>query len=147
MTVRKLQLLLTALGYDPGGADGIPGKRTEGAVREFQREYGLEADGIAGTATEAALRFPVEPSEKLMRLADKVRAAAGSPMIPSSTLRCPAHNRAVGGVANSRHLTGKAMDFSIRGWPSAKTLTLVKSMPETAYAYAIDEGHVHMDVV
>ena len=190
MTVRKLQLLLTALGYDPGGADGIPGKRTEGAVREFQREYGLEADGIAGKATEAALRkavfeswerpdacpepgagwwkdiryftrsepfiacscgrcggFPVEPSEKLMRLADKVRAAAGSPMIPSSTLRCPAHNRAVGGVANSRHLTGKAMDFSIRGWPSAKTLTLVKSMPETAYAYAIDEGHVHMDVV
>ena len=81
------------------------------------------------------------------RLADKVRAAAGSPMIPSSTLRCPAHNRAVGGVANSRHLTGKAMDFSIRGWPSAKTLALVKSMPETAYAYAIDEGHVHMDVV
>ena len=89
----------------------------------------------------------MEPSEKLMRLADKVRAAAGSPMIPSSTLRCPAHNRAVGGVANSRHLTGKAMDFSIRGWPSAKTLALVKSMPETAYAYAIDEGHVHMDVV
>ena len=59
MTVRKLQLLLTALGYDPGGADGIPGKRTGAAVREFQREYGLEADGIAGKATEAALRKAV----------------------------------------------------------------------------------------
>ena len=166
----------------PEGRTGFLG-REPGRRREFQREYGLEADGIAGKATEAALRkavfeswerpdappepgagwwkdiryftrsepfiacscgrcggFPAEPSEKLMRL-------AGSPMIPSSTLRCPAHNRAVGGVANSRHLTGKAMDFSIRGWPSAKTLALVKSMPETAYAYAIDEGHVHMDVV
>ena len=46
-----------ALGYDPGGADGISGQRTGAAVREFQREYGLEADGIAGTATEAALRL------------------------------------------------------------------------------------------
>lgn len=190
MTVRTLQLLLTALDYDPGAADGIAGERTREAVLAFQREYGLEADGIAGKATEAALRkavfeswerpdarpepggdwwkdiryftrsepfiacscgacggFPAEPREKLMRLADKVRAAAGSPMIPSSTVRCPAHNRAVGGVANSRHLTGSAMDFSIRGWPSARTLALVKSMPETAYAYAIDEGHVHMDVV
>ena len=57
MPVRKLQLLLMALGYDPGGADGISGQRTGAAVREFQREYGLEADGIAGTATEAALRL------------------------------------------------------------------------------------------
>lgn len=190
MTVKKIQLLLTALGYDPGAADNIPGERTQEAVTAFQREYGLEADGIAGKQTQAALReaiyeswqrpdtprepgdgwwkdiryftrsepfiacscgacggFPAEPSEKLMRLADKVRAAAGSPMIPSSTVRCPAHNRAVGGVANSRHLTGRAMDFSIRGWPAGKTLALVKSMPEVAYAYAIDEGHVHMDVL
>ena len=60
--------------------------------------------------------FPTEPVEKLMRLADRVRAAAGVPMVPSSTVRCRAHNAAVGGVANSRHLAGCAMDFSLRGW-------------------------------
>ena len=31
--------------------------------------------------------FPVEPKEKLMRLADRVREAAGKPMIPNSTVR------------------------------------------------------------
>ena len=91
--------------------------------------------------------FPAEPSEQLMRLADRIRREAGAPMIPSSTLRCPAHNRAVGGVANSRHLTGRAMDFSIRGWPAEKTLALVRGQKEVNYAYAIDGAHVHMDVL
>ena len=67
-------------------------------------------------------------------------------MIPSSTLRCPNHNRAVGGVAGSRHLYGKAMDFSIPGWSAQKILTLVRSHPEVRYAYAINQTHVHMDV-
>ena len=90
--------------------------------------------------------FPAEPSEELMRLADRIRREAGAPMIPSSTIRCPNHNRAVGGVAGSRHLTGRAMDFSIPGWSAQKVLTLVRSHPEVRYAYAINQTHVHMDV-
>ena len=90
--------------------------------------------------------FPVEPSEKLMRLADRVRQQAGNAMIPSSTVRCPAHNAEVGGVKNSRHLLGKAMDFSIRGFSAEKTLALVRQQKEVRYAYAIDGSHVHMDV-
>ena len=90
--------------------------------------------------------FPTEPVEKLMRLADRVRAAAGVPMVPSSTVRCRAHNAAVGGVANSRHLTGCAMDFSLRGWSAERTLALVRQQKEVRYAYAIDGTHVHMDV-
>lgn len=91
--------------------------------------------------------FPVEPKEKLMRLADAVRAAAGRPMIPTSTVRCAAHNMAVGGVYNSRHLLGQAMDFAIPGLTAAEILALVRQQPDVAYAYAIDGGHVHMDVV
>lgn len=90
--------------------------------------------------------FPVEPTEKLMRLADRVRELAGVPMIPTSTVRCVAHNVAVGGVPDSRHCKGWAMDFYIQGWNSQKTLALVKRQPEVAYAYAIDESTVHMDV-
>lgn len=81
-----------------------------------------------------------------MRLADRVRAAAGVPMVPSSTVRCRAHNAAVGGVANSRHLAGCAMDFSLRGWSAERTLALVRQQKEVRYAYAIDGTHVHMDV-
>lgn len=87
------------------------------------------------------------PKEKLMRLADRVRAQAGVPMIPTSTVRCAAHNAAVGGVSTSRHLYGRAMDFYLQGWNSQKTLALVKQQPEVAYAYAIDDSAVHMDVL
>lgn len=90
--------------------------------------------------------FPVEPTEELMQLADRVREQAGAAMIPSSTVRCKQHNAEVGGVNNSRHLLGKAMDFRIQGWSSAKTLALVKKQSGVHYTYAIDNTYVHMDV-
>lgn len=91
--------------------------------------------------------FPVEPTERLMRLADRVREQAGVPMNPSSTVRCQAHNDELPGSArNSRHLTGRAMDFSLKGWSSARALALVRKQPGVHYAYAIDGSYVHMDV-
>lgn len=90
--------------------------------------------------------FPVEPTEKLMRLADRVREQAGTAMIPSSTVRCKQHNAEVGGVRNSRHLLGKAMDFHLKGWTSTQTLALVRKQSGVHYAYAIDNTYVHMDV-
>ena len=91
--------------------------------------------------------FPVEPTERLMRLADRIREATGAPMCPSSTVRCQAHNDELSGsVPNSRHLSGKAMDFCIRGWGADRTLALVRQRPEVRYAYAIDNRYVHMDV-
>lgn len=91
--------------------------------------------------------FPAEPTERLMRLADRVREQAGVPMNPSSTVRCQAHNDELPGSAkNSRHLSGRAMDFCLKGWTSAKTLALVKKQPGVHYAYAINESYVHMDV-
>ncbi len=91
--------------------------------------------------------FPVEPTERLMRLADRVREAAGAPMCPSSTVRCHAHNDELSGsTPNSRHLSGKAMDFCIRGWGADRTLALVRQQPEVRYAYAINGSYVHMDV-
>lgn len=90
--------------------------------------------------------FPVEPAEKLMRLADSVRDAAGKPMIPTSTVRCKAHNADVGGVWNSRHMLGHAMDFRIQGLTAAQSLAIVRQQSGVVYAYAIDGQHVHMDI-
>lgn len=91
--------------------------------------------------------YPVEPSETLMRAADRVRALAGAPATVSSTVRCSAHNAELkGSVPNSRHLLGRAMDFSVRGWSSGRLLALVQKQPEVHYAYAIDGQYVHMDV-
>lgn len=49
--VRRLQKALAALGYDPGGADGRFGEKTENAVRLYQTVRGLTSDGVAGRAT------------------------------------------------------------------------------------------------
>ena len=49
--VKKLQQALKAKGLYSGKIDGIYGKGTTAAVRDFQRKYGLSRDGIAGKVT------------------------------------------------------------------------------------------------
>ena len=50
-----LQLTLAELGFEPGPPDGIFGRRTEAALRAYQKSADLTADGIAGPATWASL--------------------------------------------------------------------------------------------
>ena len=52
--VRQLQQALAALGYEVS-ADGQYGPATTRAVTAFQRDEGLEADGVAGPETIAAV--------------------------------------------------------------------------------------------
>lgn len=54
--VRALQEALSVLGFACGEPDGIFGAFTERATREFQRNAGLVADGIAGDETFGAVR-------------------------------------------------------------------------------------------
>jgi len=56
-SVIEIQKRLAELGYDLGktGADGRLGKSTNAAIVKFQKEHGLEADGIAGHRTQASL--------------------------------------------------------------------------------------------
>ncbi|MBQ9031223.1 MAG: peptidoglycan-binding protein [Parasporobacterium sp.] len=53
--VYLLQELLSAYGYFGEAPTGFYGDLTAAAVREFQADYGLEADGIAGPATIGVL--------------------------------------------------------------------------------------------
>ena len=176
MTAYQKQCLLSYLGFDCGGIDGIWGERSTEATAEFQRQQALEPDGVFGTKTEERILaaicgqrdwwdsirhftreefackcgacggFPAEPSERLVRIAQGVREHFDAPAIVSSGVRCPVHNMAVGGVANSRHLPGKAMDFRIRGRAAAEVLDYVNRQTGIRYAYAIDASFVHMDV-
>ncbi len=52
---KKLQLVLTALGYDLGRVDGIVGPKTVAALRDFQRDYELKATGKVDDETNQAL--------------------------------------------------------------------------------------------
>lgn len=90
--------------------------------------------------------FPAEPNQTLVELVDDIRHKAGRPGIPSSGLRCPTWNSIQGGVANSDHCKGKALDFSIEGMSGSQLLSLAQSDYRTRYAYIIDGGWVHVDV-
>ncbi len=54
--VAALQTQLLEIGYDVNRPDGIFGPVTAGALRAFQRDYGLVPDGICGPGTLRALR-------------------------------------------------------------------------------------------
>ena len=59
--VSLCQTRLSAHGFPCGEVDGIYGPNTEGAARSFQAYSGLDADGICGSKTWAALdREPTE---------------------------------------------------------------------------------------
>ena len=90
--------------------------------------------------------YPTDMNQTVVKAADKVRTHFGATMTITSGLRCNQHNANVGGVSNSRHKSGKAIDFGVAGKTSAQILAYVKTLPEIRYCYAIDSKHVHMDV-
>jgi uncharacterized protein YcbK (DUF882 family) len=55
-------------------------------------------------------------------------------------------NSLQGGVENSRHMTGKALDFYIEGLSGAQLLSRAQADSRTRYAYIIDGQWVHVDV-
>lgn len=176
MTVKQQQCLLCYLGFYNGAIDGKAGAATKAAAAKFQKKYGLNADGIIGALTEQKLLDAVngiaqpidfwssvkyfkqdefkckcgcgadDIEEELVQVAERVREHFGKPITVSSGLRCVKHNKKVGGVSNSRHLSGKAMDFNVKGVSASVVLAYVKKQPEIRYAYAINKDYVHMDI-
>ena len=145
---------------DFGGiaVDGICGAETEKALVHAVA-YGIVKknywDGIKHfKRSEFACKcgkycngYPVEMDEKLIKIADLVRDHFGKTMTVTSGIRCETHNKNVGGVSNSRHKAGKAMDFRVSGIPASIVLPYVQGLGGIRYAYAIDSNHVHMDVL
>lgn len=143
--------------------DGVWGAQTDAAVREhiysgadLPEETGTFWDHIRYWSREEwrcqcggsyCDGFPVEPDQTLVELVDDIRHKAGAPGHRSSGIRCEIHNQNEGGVWNSRHLYGKALDFYIEGMTGAQLLDLAKKDSRTNYAYIIGNGpYVHVDV-
>ena len=194
MTVKQIQCLLTYLGYSPGTIDGSDGRNTQGAIRAFQTDYGLTADGICGTMTQKMLigaiagtavkvekpeaaedqqktgtwwddiqyftpdefkckcggqfcdGYPAEMQEAVVKIADSARAHFGKPAHVISGLRCQQWNAHEGGVANSQHMYGEAIDLRIDGVDSETLRQFVASQPGHRYSYCINSTNVHFDI-
>ena len=127
-------------------AYGMPARKDEsgdfwGDIKYFKKsEFACKCGG------KYCNGYPADMNETVVKVADRARAHFGAAATVSSGLRCAKHNSTVGGVANSRHKRGKAIDFSISGISGDVLLDYVQKQPEIRYAYAIDSRYVHMDV-
>ena len=52
-----------------------------------------------------------EMDDEFLKMLDKAREFAGIPFILTSAYRCERHNKEVGGVPDSAHVKGKAVDI------------------------------------
>lgn len=109
-------------------------------IRYFKRsEFACKCGRCGG--------FPAEPREDLVRIADKIRGHFGAPARVISGLRCPDHNRAVGGKSNSQHMYGEAVDLRVDGVGWQALLAYTKSIPGVRYAYHIEgSNNIHFDI-
>ena len=159
------RIATVAFQRDFGGlkADGIAGSETQKALKHAVA-YGMPAkkEETSGdwwddikyfNKSEFACKcgkyckgYPTEMKEKAVRVADRARAHFGAAATVSSGLRCSQHNSAVGGVSNSRHKLGKAIDLSIKGVSGSKLLAYLQAQPEVRYAYIIEGDWVHFDI-
>lgn len=55
LNIKQRQMNLNFLNYTTGGIDGIEGSKTKSAYKSFQRDFGLNVDGIYGENTNAKL--------------------------------------------------------------------------------------------
>lgn len=155
-------------------ADGIVGAKTEKALKDAVYN-GMPAKKAEDTTFWAEIKhfsrnefrcpcgkycngFPVEPNEKLVREVDTMRDSFGVPVIVvppdghsgGSGVRCSQYNATLkGSVSNSRHLEGKAADFSAPCVSASKIeayLSKIKAAGKIRYWYKISSGSYHMDV-
>lgn len=67
VTTRLVQKKLTKLGFYRGPLDGVYGRASKDAVRRFQDEYGLSADGVVGPMTVQRLAYFTHPRANVRR--------------------------------------------------------------------------------
>lgn len=170
LCVKDLQNLLNKYGYNLA-VDGIVGDATINAIKDFQSKNGLSVDGIAGKNTFDKLYNSVssEPykckyfkdsefncpccgknimKNGIKQIADEIREHFGRPAIITSGTRCEKHNREVGGVSNSYHLTGNAIDIYVQGISGQELLAYCKKFVNNGkarYSYYITGQACHID--
>ena len=160
--------------------DGIAGQKTIDCIRaiiiDIQTDLGVTVDGVAGTETITEYNnknntdnwdnieyFKKEEftckcgcglnnmNLKVVKIADEVRKHFGKPAIVTSGSRCAKHNKEVRGVANSRHLQGKAIDMYVQGIDGGELLKYLQKLVnagELRYTYRINNGNAcHFDIL
>ena len=143
------------------------GEYNEKNIRKLQKKYlrPQDVDGIYGTDTDRLLRhvyncslvknfkpeefkcpcgkctgYPTRMKQVELQHIQTIRNHYGMPMKITSGLRCKYENKRVGGVPNSGHLKGYAVDFYMEGVTDTvpnrnKALSYIKTLPDHKFTY------------
>lgn len=79
-------------------------------LEEMCASQTAKAKGIDNTPNSAVI---VNLTHLAVKVLQPLRSAMGEAIAIGSGYRCPALNKAVGGVSNSQHMTGQAVDLCL----------------------------------
>jgi peptidoglycan hydrolase-like protein with peptidoglycan-binding domain len=118
LDLRFIQQLLTAVGEDPGAADGIDGPRTRAAIECFEDRVGADVSGQATPALREALiddvLATVPPTADLVTFAQKTLKARGFDPGPIDGIWGPRSTRAANGLRSKESLpAAKGLDEAL----------------------------------
>lgn len=101
--------------------DGIYGKDTDSLLRHLRncKKYASKnftpQEFRCGCNGRYCCGYPTRMKAKELAHIQTIRTHYGKPMVITSGLRCDRYNAEVGGVPDSRHKAGYAVDFYIAG--------------------------------
>ncbi len=89
--------------------------------------------------------FPAEMDTDLLAKLEALRTALGRPVVITSGVRCATRNAEVGGVPDSRHLSGRAADLYCPGISYADVAEVARGLGLWVLEYP-EEQYVHVEV-
>jgi peptidoglycan hydrolase-like protein with peptidoglycan-binding domain len=90
--------------------------------------------------------YPAEIDLTMVKYADEIRRRIGKPLGVNSGLRCSQHNANEGGVSNSQHLYGNAVDLGCpAGTTPAQMATIAEAVMGNTGGIGIYSWGIHID--
>ena len=115
-------------------------------IAEMAKSSTADAKGIDNKIPKALLP---NVENLIDRVLDPLREWYGKPIYVNSGYRCPALNKAVGGVGNSYHLTGCAADIDVNSREENEKLFeyIKENLPFTELGWEGGGAWVHVALV